>query len=188
MLWLIAILAGQTDSLLERAAFFPERTGGEGAVLPLWLAPLTSLSVHAGFLHLLLTVGAFILFGRAVEPATGWFGVLVLAVAGAHAAAGLFLLIHPIGLPWFGAGGPAGAILGAYAVLFGRDRAGRPSPRAACWRFTLWLCVAWILVALLVTATFAGALAIYYFAAYAGPFAIGAILARPLLLLHYRKA
>jgi membrane associated rhomboid family serine protease len=156
--------------------------------LPGWAILAGSLFVHANFLHLALNLLALILFGRAVEPAVGMPGLILLYLAGHAAAVAAFYFLHPAGLFWLGAGGGAGAVLGAYALLFGRNRAGRGRDRLATWRYALWLCVGWIALALLVGATFLGTLTIYYAPAYAAAFALGLILARPLLRFHYRNA
>jgi membrane associated rhomboid family serine protease len=156
--------------------------------LPTWAVLGASLFIHASFLHLGLNLLALILFGRAVEGAVGSLGFILLYLAGHAAAVGAFQLLHPAGLFWLGAGGGAGAVLGAYALLFGRNRAERGRDRLAKWRYALWLCVGWIALALLVGATFAGSLTIHYAPAYAAAFLLGIILAKPLILFNYRNA
>lgn len=190
--WLVASSFNWTSVLIHQAGFLPEQLHAApdaNAFIPAWLTPLTTLFVHAGIVHLGLNVLALIAFGRAVEPAVGSVGLLVLYLAGAIVAAAAFFLVHPveIGLRWVGAGGGVGALLGAYAILFG-GRRGRPWARLARWTYALWLCVGWTLLSMLVVVPAGGFLVVYYAAALVASFATGLLLGRPLLLFRYRKA
>ena len=192
LVWLVASSLHWSDVLIDQASFLPEQLGATPdahVAVPAWLTPLTTLFVHIGLAHLALNLLALIAFGRAVEPAVGCVGLLVLYLAGAIAAAAAFFLVHPveIGLHWAGAGGGTGALLGAYAILFGSRRA-RPKGRLARWTYALWLCVGWTLLSMLVMLPAAGFLVIYYPAALIASFAAGLLLGRPLLLFRYRKA
>lgn len=190
LLWLLAIPAQWSSALIEHASFLPERLmglPGDDMLVPAWLTPLTTLFVHAGLIHLSLNLVVLVSFGRAVEPAVGAVGFILLYVAGALAAAGAFFFVHPPGLLWVGAGGGVGAVLGAYAILFGRSRAASKA-RMARWTYALWLCVGWTLLSLLVTVVFAHIFAVYYAAAYVASFVVGLLLGRLLLLFRYRKA
>ena len=192
LVWLVAFSFQRSDVLIQQASFLPQRLGATpdaGLVVPAWLTPLTTLFVHDGFAHLALNLLALIAYGRAVEPAAGSVGFLILYLAGAVAAAAAFFLVHPIeiGLYWAGAGGGVGALLGAYAILFGSSR-GPPKAGLARWTYALWLCVGWTLLSMLVMLPSAGFFVIYYPAALVASFAAGLLLGRPLLLFRYRKA
>lgn len=197
LVWLVAFSLQRTGLLIQQASFLPEQLGATpdaGVVIPAWVTPLTTLFVHDGLAHLALNVLALVAFGRAVEPAVGSLGLLILYLAGAIAAAAVFFLVHPaeIGLHWAGAGGSAGALLGAYAILFGSSRTipkGRlAKARLARWTYALWLCVGWTALSMLVMLPAAGFFVIYYPAALIAAFAAGLLLGRPLLLFRYRKA
>jgi membrane associated rhomboid family serine protease len=188
--WLAASSLNRMGDLIHQASFLPEQLGvtpDAGVIVPAWLTPLATLFVHAGFAHLALNLLALIVYGRAVEPAVGSFGLLILYVAGAIAAAALFFLVHSVGLRWAGAGGGVGALLGAYAILFGSGRT-RSKARLVRWSYALWLCMGWTMLSMLVMVPAAGFFVIYYPAALVGSFAAGLLLARPLLLFRYRKA
>ena len=94
-----------------------------------------------------------------------------------------------------GASGAISAVLGAYAMLFGRNRVKVVSGRLAVWLNALWLMAAWVVLQMLVGIASAGAasrspaagMAIAA-AAHIGGFIIGVMLANPLLLFRYRKA
>jgi membrane associated rhomboid family serine protease len=192
LVWLVAFSFQRSDVLIHQASFLPQQLGATpdaGVVVPAWLTPITTLFVHDGFAQLALNLLALIAYGRAVEPAVGTVGFLILYLAGAIAAAAAFYLVHPveIGLYWAGAGGGVGALLGAYAVLFGSTRV-RPKARLARWTYALWLCLGWTLLSMLVMTPSAGIFVIYYPAALVASFAAGLLLGRPLLLFRYRGA
>src|SRR5687768_3548559 len=175
--WLFAVATQWAGALVTHAAFLPERLTGlldANYLVPVGLTPFTTLFVHAGFLHLALNMLVLILFGRIVEPAVGSLGLFLLYLAGAAAAAAGFYLIHPFGFPWVGAGGGVGAVIGAYAMLFGRTRAAGKG-RMARWSYMLWLCVGWTLLSLLITVLFAAGWAVYYAAAAAASYVAGVL-------------
>lgn len=190
MVWIGALFAQWASALPTVAGFIPERLSAEPAgvlMVPFWLTPLTSLFVHAGFLHLALNVGALALFGRAIEPAVGGLGLVIVYVLGAIAAAAAFFFIHPPGLFWVGAGGGVGAVLGAYAILFGSGRSLSRIPMSRL-AYGIWLCVGWTLLSILITYTYADYWAVFYAAPLLASFALGCPLGRLFLLFRYRKA
>ena len=87
-----------------------------------------------------------------------------------------------------GASGAISAVIGAYSMLFGRNRVSVANPQLALWLNALWLVVAWVLLQLLVGITFETAGARIAVAAHVGGFLIGLALAKPLLILRYRGA
>ena len=91
-------------------------------------------------------------------------------------------------MPMVGASGAISAVLGAYAMLFGRNRVRSRIPALALWLNALWLAAAWIGLQLLIGFTFETAGARIAIAAHIGGFLVGLLLAKPLLLLRYRGA
>jgi len=190
--WLIAEGFELSDWLALRAGFVPARVTGPqvlGAV-PVWLTPLTATLIHGGIIHLGFNMLMLAYCGRFVEYALGPWGVIILYVAGAYAAAVFQYLAGPtILIPMVGASGAISALVGAYALLYSQRRgAAAHSGRWGHWLHVLWLAAGWIVVQLLVAlATTATHISIAV-AAHIGGFIAGLLLARPLLLWRYRKA
>jgi membrane associated rhomboid family serine protease len=158
--------------------------------LPFILTPLSATLVHAGLLHLVFNLLMLLICGRAVEGALGPANLVILYVVGAFAAAaGQFVLDPNSMIPMIGASGAISAVIGAYAMLFGRNRVKVADPRLALWLNVLWLLAAWVVlqvaVAIVVSAGNGILLAV---GAHVGGFVAGVILARPLLLWRYRRA
>ena len=87
-----------------------------------------------------------------------------------------------------GASGAISAIVGAYALLFGRLRATKGvAGLSAEFTHVLWLAAGWIGIQLLIgyAGMGMGAIAV---AAHIGGFIAGLVFARPLLLWRYRNA
>ena len=175
-------------------AFIPVRVGGAElsfALAPTYLTPLTSAFLHASILHLVLNLIILLFCGRAVENIIGPVGLLVLFVAGAYAAAAVQYATDSDSLvPMIGASGAVSAVVGTYAMLFGRNRVRVKDPRLALWLNALWLAAGWVALQLLVgfainSGMQGGGVAI---AAHIGGFLAGLLLAKPLLLLRYRRA
>lgn len=84
---------------------------------------LTSMFMHAGWLHLLGNMLYLWIFGDNVEDQLGHFGFLNFYLAGGFAAAALHVLINPHStVPTVGASGAIAAVLGAYLVLYPKAR------------------------------------------------------------------
>jgi len=186
------VLAGQENQAVAWGAFIPARIGGEAdawSVATAILTPLTATLVHAGFLHLAVNLLMLLFCGRAVEAILGGRGLLLLYLAGAYAAAAAHYLTGPHDpTPMVGASGAISAIIGAYAMLFGRNRVKVANPRLALWLNIFWLAAAWIGLQLLFGFTFQTAGARLAVAAHIGGFLLGLMLAKPLLLLRWRGA
>jgi membrane associated rhomboid family serine protease len=145
--------------------------------------------VHAGLAHLFMNLLIFLFCGRSGRDDLGTRGLLILYVTGAYAAAAAHFFTNPgEAAPMVGASGAISAVIGAYAMLFGRNRVRVANPQLALWLNALWLVVAWVLLQLLVGITFETAGARIAVAAHVGGFLIGLALAKPLLILRYRGA
>jgi len=196
--WLIVAVLGVWQGAAQWGAFVPSRVtlADDGLGLPFWLTPLTATLIHAGIIHLAFNLVILVFCGRPVEPVLGPFGVALLYLLGAYAAAGAQYLAAPASeVPMVGASGAISAVIGAYAMLFGRNKVKVKSPRLALWLNALWLLAAWIGLNLIIGIVVAGGavpltgagvqIAV---AAHIGGFVVGVLLAYPLLLFRYRKA
>ncbi len=194
--WLIAVALNRQEWVMFWGGFIPSRLefGDRGmAFVPFWLTPLTSALIHSGFIHLLMNMLILVVCGRAVESVLGPLGMLILYLLGAYVAAAAVFVADPTSLT-VGASGAISAILGAYALLFGRNKVNVKNPRLALWLNALWLLAAWVGLNLVMRVVAAGGaipglgsvkIAI---AAHIGGFLVGIALAWPLLMLRYRKA
>ena len=197
--WFVAVTLQREEWIAIWGGFIPARMtfGDQGVALaPFWLTPLTSALIHASFLHLLFNMLILVVCGRPVESVIGPVGLLVLYLVGAYAAAAAQFAIDPgAATLMVGASGAISAVLGAYALLFGRNKVKVRNPKLALWLNALWLLAAWVglnLVMRIVAAGGAipglgGAVEIAI-AAHIGGFLAGIALAWPLLLLRYRRA
>lgn len=194
--WLIVTVLGLGDQAGLWAGFRPERLAGEGAALPVWLTPLTATLIHAGPLHLAFNLLILVFCGRHVEWVLGRWGLALLYVVGAYAAAGGQYLADPQATtPMVGASGAISAVLGAYAVLFGKNKVKVGGRRLSLALNALWLLAAWIGLNLMIGLIVGGGLVPgtgpamkIAVAAHIGGFIPGLILAVPLLKFRYRKA
>jgi membrane associated rhomboid family serine protease len=189
--FLVIMVAGAGEAASLQLGFIPLRISAElpGAWLPVWLTPLSATLVHAGFLHLIMNLILLVWCGREVERILGPGPVAVLYVAGAFAAAaGQYVLDPMANYPMVGASGAISALIGAFALSFGR-----PKPIVRNFRLnrainTLWILVAWVILQWM-TAYLMGMQGIALATgAHVGGFIAGVILQKPLLLWRYRKA
>jgi membrane associated rhomboid family serine protease len=193
--WLAATGLGLTatpDSVVYAGGFIPARAGSSSSdiwLMPFVLTPLTAALIHADFFHLLFNLLFLLFCGRSVENIIGGRGTMILYLVGAYAAAAAVYAAAPSSTTvGFGASGAVSAIVGAYAMLFGRQRVQTADPRIGLWLHALWLAAAWIgLQALLGVASRLEGVGISV-AAHIGGFLIGLALAKPLLLLRWRGA
>lgn len=197
--WLLAVTLQREEWVAIWGGFIPARYafGDQGmAFAPFWLTPLTSTLIHAGFVHLLFNMLILVVCGRAVESVVGPVGLLILYLLGAYGAAAAQFVIEPdAATVMVGASGAISAILGAYALLFGRNKVKVRNAKLALWLNALWLLAAWVGLNLVMRIVAAGGaipgtgggveVAI---AAHIGGFLVGIALAWPLLLLRYRRA
>jgi membrane associated rhomboid family serine protease len=190
--WIIVAFLRIDDLAAVWGGFIPSRVDGmlgDDGLAPVWLTPLTATFVHAGIIHLAFNLLILLFCGRAVENVLGPVGLVILYVAGAYFAAGGHYLVNiEEALPMVGASGAISAVLGAYAILFGRNRVRIANRRMAVWINALWLGAAWVGLQLLTGFTFETIGARLAIAAHIGGFLVGLLLARPLLLIRYRGA
>ena len=191
--WVVVAMFQLDDWAITTFGFFPS-TSFEAGAIPIWLEPLTATFVHAGIAHLLFNMIVLAFCGRPVESVLGTPSLAILYVFGAYAAAGAQYLVSPTA-PMIGASGAISAVLGAYAMLFGRNKVKVASPTLALWLNALWLMAAWVVLQVCLGVALAGSSFItggegvtIAVAAHIGGFAVGVLLANPLLLFKYRKA
>jgi membrane associated rhomboid family serine protease len=179
------------DWALAWGAFIPGRFAMDGDVngAPLWLTPLTATLVHGNILHLGFNLLILVFCGRPTEAVVGPGGIAILYLVGAYVAAAAHYLVDPSDMmPMIGASGAISAVLGAYAILFGRNRVKVANSSVAMWLNALWLMAAWVGLQLIMGFSLSAEGVNIAIAAHIGGFLIGVILANPLLLLRYRKA
>jgi len=196
--WLIVTILRLEYWAWNWGGFRPARLAipDDGSLAPFWLTPLTATLLHGSVIHLGFNLVILVFCGRRVENVLGPVSLLILYLLGAYAAAGAQYLADPNSIaPMIGASGAISAVLGAYAMLFGRNRVSVVTGRLAVWLNALWLMAAWAILQLLVGIAsaeggfpFTGDGMAIAFAAHIGGFIVGVILANPLLLFRYRKA
>ena len=190
--WVIAALLGQSDKAAYLLGFIPVRLSGAQLpwpAVPAWLTPLSATLVHSNLVHLGFNLLILVWCGTQVERVLGTTGLLVLYLIGAFAAAAAQWGVNPHGIvPVIGASGAISAVMGAYALSFGRAKAFTNNLRVNRWINVGWLLVAWLVLQLMMG--WIGNQQGYLLAtpAHVGGFAAGLLLQRPLLLWRYRKA
>ena len=175
----------------EQMGFVPLRFSGDvqGFVIPAWLTPLTSTLSHGDLIHLGFNMIMLVYCGRMVEAVLGAGPLALLYGVGAYLAAGAQYLVDPASpVPMIGASGAISAIIGVYALMFGRNEVKRVGPVPAHWVRALWLAVAWTGVQWMVSLATRGGEYQIATAAHVGGFLAGLALARPLLSWRYRGA
>jgi membrane associated rhomboid family serine protease len=177
--------------LLLRAGFIPARVfeALPFTALPFVATPLSATLLHGGLLHLGLNMLMLVVSGRGVESVIGARRFVALYVAGAYGAALAQFLVDPYAVqPMIGASGAVSAVLGTYAMMFGRDETRSFGPLSANAVRALWLAAAWTLVQWGISfASAAGPFSIAT-AAHVGGFVTGLVLTSPLLQSRYRSA
>lgn len=190
--WIIAAVLGQSAEAAYALGFIPLRVSVPAvpfAAAPVWLTPLTATLVHAGLVHLGFNMLILLWCGTQVERVIGKAGFVFLYVVGAYAAAAAQWAVAPMAtVPIIGASGAISAVIGAYALSFGRAKALTNNFWLNRWINVVWLLVAWVVLQLM-TGWLADQQG-YLLAtpAHVGGFVAGLLLQRPLLLWRYRKA
>ncbi|HEX8238682.1 MAG TPA: rhomboid family intramembrane serine protease [Allosphingosinicella sp.] len=190
--WLIAWAVGWQEEVALAGGFTPGHVGtppGPGWPVPVLLTPLTATLVHSGFFHLFFNLIMLLFCGRSVERVLGGRGIVILYLVGAYAAAAAEFPVHPhLTEPMVGASGAISALLGAFALLFGRNKVKVANPALATFLNALWLGAAWVVLNILVGLTYETSGLRLAVAAHIGGFIAGLLLAKPLLLLKWRGA
>ncbi|MCL6730411.1 rhomboid family intramembrane serine protease [Sphingomonas hankyongi] len=189
--WLITSIAFPGEAAMV-LGFTPARLSGGDvpwAVIPAFLTPLTATIAHAGLVHIGFNMLMLAWCGMAVERVLGPWGLIILYVVGAYAAAAGQWLADPMGvIPMSGASGAVSAVLGAYSLSFGRAKQLTRSVRVNRWLNSAWLLVAWVGLQLAI-GWLAGVQGVLLATpAHIGGFLAGILLQRPLLLWRYRRA
>ena len=135
--WVIAVVIGKSDQAALALGFIPARLTGIAVpwpAVPAFLTPLTATLAHAGLIHLGFNLLVFVWCGGAVERVLGKTGLIVLYLIGAYAAALAQWAVDPSGtVPMIGASGAISAVMGAFALSFGRAR--HPRPPHSCRKY-----------------------------------------------------
>jgi membrane associated rhomboid family serine protease len=196
--WLIVTVLGREEWATIWGGFIAGRLAlpDDGSVAPFWLTPLTATLVHASLIHLGFNLIILVFCGRRVENVLGPVSLAIIYLLGAYAAAGTQYLSDPHSMaPMVGASGAISAVLGAYAMLFGRNRVSVVRGRLAVWLNALWLMAAWVVLQIMVGIasgqgffSLNGETMVVAAAAHIGGFILGVILANPLLRFRWRNA
>ena len=172
--------------------FIPARLSGQfdiAPAVPALLTPLTATLVHGGPLHLLFNLLMLLWCGTAVERVLGRGALVLLYVVGAYASAMAQWAVGPGSVvPMIGASGAIGAVIGAFALSFGRPKQIVRSQSLNRTLNALWLLAAWVVLQLLTGLTAGGQGLMLATAAHIGGFVAGLLMQRPLLLWRYRDA
>lgn len=189
--WVVLSVFQAEEAAVALGAFIPAdlTANFDFARVPFALTPLTATLLHASIWHLAFNLLIHLFCGRAVEGAVGPANLVILYVVGAFAAAAGHFLVDPESMvPMVGASGAISAIIGAYAMLFGKNRVRVANARLALWLNALWLMAAWIVLQTAMGIVFGTSGILLAVGAHIGGFLAGLLLARPLLLYRYRNA
>ena len=175
-----------------RFGFIPARFSGlelPFAASPAILTPLTSTLVHANFVHLAFNMLMLLWCGAAVERVLGKSALVLIYIVGAYAAAIAQWAVGPMTIePVIGASGAISAVIGAFALSFGRPKQIVRSARLNRLINSVWLLAAWILLQVAI-AWLAGTEGVFLATpAHIGGFLAGLLLQRPLIVWRYRSA
>ena len=196
VIFLLVWLFGWEQDAILRGGMFPIRLSGEfidtsvyGWLVPAWLTPLSAAFLHSGLLHLAFNMLMLLFCGRFVEQAMGPGLMAILYVVGAYAAAiAQYAADSSSMIPMVGASGAISAILGAYALLFARNRVDAVGPIPGHVVRIIWLTLAWIAIQLMIGVATSGNLQGIAIFAHIGGFVAGLLLTRPLLGWRFRGA
>ncbi len=182
-------LLGEGQAAALAGGFIPAHVfDSAAATIPAWLTPLTCTLLHGSVLHLLFNMVMLVYCGRETERAVGSGGVVVLYLVGAYAAAAGQWAQNPLSpMPTIGASGAIAAVIAAYALLYGRNRARNVGPLSASLIHAIWLGAAWTGINLMINLAMLSDQPVAI-GAHIGGFLAGLVLTRPILLWRYRGA
>jgi membrane associated rhomboid family serine protease len=155
--------------------------------VPFSLTPLSATLLHGGLLHLGINLLMLVVCGRAVEQAVGGGKLLLLYAIGAYGAAAAQYFVDPVSsTPMIGASGAISAVVGTYAMLFGRQKVRSIGPIPGLVVRGLWLAAAWTVIQWGISfASAAGPFSVAT-AAHVGGFVTGLVMTVPLIEWRYR--
>jgi membrane associated rhomboid family serine protease len=190
--FLIAGLLSANNEAALMLGFIPARWSG---LLPDWpgvwaiLTPLSATLVHGGFLHLAFNLLMLLWCGAGVERVLGRGALIMLYVVGAYTAAVAQWLADPGSIiPVIGASGAISAVIGAFALSFGRAKQITRSAKLNRLINAAWLLAAWVVMQIMVGVASGSQGVMLATPAHIGGFIAGLLMQRPLLLWRYRKA
>jgi membrane associated rhomboid family serine protease len=190
--WLIAAVIDPTGKVAYVMGFIPARFSGLVTLaygVPTFLTPLSATLAHASLVHLGFNLLVFLWCGAQVERVLGKSGLVMLYIVGAYASALLQWAVSPTSIvPMIGASGAISAVIGAFALSFGRAKAFTNNLRVNRWINVAWLMVSWVVLQVMMGWLAGGQGYLLATPAHIGGFAAGLLLQRPLLLFHYRRA
>jgi membrane associated rhomboid family serine protease len=192
IIWAVTSLLFLTNRAASGFGFIPARVDGLIRVVPAAptvLTPLTATLVHANWMHVGFNMLMLGWCGTQVERVLGRTGLIILYVVGAYAAAAAQWVSNPHGLaPMIGASGAISAVIGAFALSFGRAKQVTSSARVNRWINVVWLLAAWVVLQYMIGWMAGGQGYLLATPAHIGGFIAGLLLQRPLLLWRYRSA
>ena len=150
-LWVGAQSQGMLNALMYEFGVVPSHVTGAlggssdfsltGAVIPI----LTSMFLHASWLHIIGNMWALWIFGDNIEDYLGHFGYLIFYLASGFAASVTHILLNAGSkIPSVGASGAIAGVMGAYFVLYPKARVLTIVPLIIF--FTFWWLPAWIVL------------------------------------------
>jgi membrane associated rhomboid family serine protease len=117
-----SFLAGPSESVAQHYGAIPHALT-HSHQLSVWKTAVTSIFVHGSFLHLIGNVAFLVIFGPAVEDATGRLRFPAFCLLGSLIALGAQLAVDPnSSIPALGDSGAISAVLGGYILLYPRAR------------------------------------------------------------------
>lgn len=196
ILFIAMLVPSVNQTFLVSGAFFPFRLLGgnagligSGTIIPAWITPVSAAFLHGGLTHLMFNMLMLILIGHIIERVLGWKYMALLYVIGIYSAASAEMIVHPSSQnPIIGASGAISALMGAYVMLFPNKPPKSFGSIPAHIARPIHMLLGWISINFMMAAAGPGMgmnIAIY---SHIGGFIAGLILAKPLLLLRYRKA
>ena len=107
------------DPFITRWALVPaDISAGQG-----WITVLTSMFMHAGWVHIIGNMLFFWVFGPEIEDVMGPLRFLIFYLLGGLAATVAQVVIDPTStVPNLGASGAIAAVMGAFLITYPRDR------------------------------------------------------------------
>ena len=114
--------------------------GGPGAIpqfpgpSPIWLTILTSMFMHGGLMHIIGNMLYLWIFGDNIEDNFGHTRFLIFYLVCGIAASFAHILVDPSSVtPSLGASGAIAGVLGAYLIMFPRNRVRALLPLGIIW-------------------------------------------------------